>query len=79
MEPEQAEESKLLNQHSGLRESISALPEFVEWRGQLPTVVVDGITYYVRGGDMLKDHDQIIVEWVRRFSPHVLNDSGQER
>lgn len=77
MEPDRTEESKLLDRHPGVRESVSSLPEFVEWSSRLPTVVVDDVTYYLRGGDMLKDHDQIIVEWVQRFRPHILG--GRER
>jgi len=78
MEPEQTEESKLLDRHPGVRESISSLPEFVEWSSRLPTVVVDDVTYYIRGGDMLRDRDQIIVEWVRRFHPQTLDEGDQE-
>jgi len=77
MEPEQTEESQLLDRHPGVRESVSSLLEFVEWSSRLPTVVVDDVTYYLRGGDMLKDRDQVIVEWVRRFRPHILGGRDQ--
>jgi hypothetical protein len=77
MEPEQTEESQRLDRHPGVRESVSSLPEFVEWSSRLPTVVVDDVTYYLRGGDMLKDRDQII-EWVRRFHPQILGGCDQE-
>jgi hypothetical protein len=60
-------ESRLLDRHSGVRELVAALPDFLQWRGRLAIVVVDNETFDVVGGDMLKDDDQVIVEWTRRF------------
>jgi hypothetical protein len=73
-ESDQSMESRLLDRHAGVRELVAALPEFIRWRGRLATVVVDDETFYVVGGDMLKDDDQVIVEWTRRFKPDLLSD-----
>ena len=62
-------ETALLNRHPGLRERVAALPDFRDWRDSLPVVEVDNETFYVVGGDQLKDHDQIIVAWVNQFRP----------
>ncbi|KQR77295.1 hypothetical protein ASF98_21345 [Arthrobacter sp. Leaf337] len=73
-EGDQSMENQLLDRHPGVRELVSALPEFIRWRGRLAPVVVDNETFYVVGGDMLKDDDQVIVEWTRRFRPDLLSD-----
>lgn len=65
-------ESRLLDQHPGVRELIESLPEFITWRGTLPVVVVDHESFYVFGGDQLREDDQIIVEWVRQRKPELL-------
>ena len=39
---------------------------FQMWRNQFPRVVVDNIEYFVMGGDMLKDEDELMLEWARR-------------
>jgi hypothetical protein len=64
-------ETALLNRHPGLREQVATLPEFVAWRRGLPVVEVDGETFYVVGGDQLKDHDQVIVAWSNQFRPDL--------
>jgi hypothetical protein len=69
---EQTPESRLLDQHPGVRELVEKLPEFIAWVGALPVVEVDGETFYVVGGDQLKDRDQVIVEWVRLYWPGLL-------
>ena len=73
-EGEQSLEGQLLDRHAGVREFVAVLPDFIRWRGRLATVVVDDETFYVVGGDMLKDDDQVMVEWVRRFKPDMLSD-----
>jgi hypothetical protein len=35
-------------------------------RAYRTTIEIDGETLYVRGGDMLRDEDQVIFEWARR-------------
>lgn len=70
--PQQTPESRLLDQHPGVRELVASLPGFIEWIHALPVVEVDGEMYWVVGGDQLKDHDQVIVEWARQFQPELL-------
>jgi hypothetical protein len=71
-ERDKTRESQLLAQHPGLREQVESLPEFLIWRSALPKVEVDDELFYVVGGDQLKDQDQIIIEWTRRFRPLFL-------
>ena len=71
--PEPTAESTLLNHHPGLREKVAMMADFIAWRQELPVVEVDGETFYVVGGDQLKDHDQIIVAWTNQFRPTLLS------
>jgi hypothetical protein len=59
-------ESTILHRHAGVREAVVGSKDFHAWKDQLPSVVVDGVRYYVRGGDMLVDEDQLIFEWALR-------------
>ena len=69
---ERTSEAELLDRNPGVRELVTSLPEFIAWRNALPVVEVDGETFYVVGGDQLKDHDQVSVTWVNQFRPHLL-------
>jgi hypothetical protein len=59
-------ESLLLVNYPEVRNAVLASAEFIAWRERLASVVVDDVKYYIRGGDMLKDEDQIVVEWARK-------------
>ena len=65
-------EGLLSRQHPDVKAAVSALPEFQEWVRTLPQVVVDDVKYYVRGGDMLKDPDQVLWEWARKNRPDLI-------
>jgi len=69
---ERTSEAELLDRNPGVRELVAGLPEFISWRDALPVVEVDGETFYVVGGDQLKDHDQVSVAWVNQFRPDLL-------
>lgn len=69
---ERTSEAELLDRNPGVRELVAGLPEFIAWRDALPVVEVDGETFYVVGGDQLKDHDQVSVAWVNQFRPDLL-------
>jgi len=56
-------ESRILDRHAEVREAVLGAKDFHAWKDQLPSVVVDGVRYYIRGGDMLMDEDQLIFEW----------------
>jgi hypothetical protein len=58
--------ARFLQRRPELRAKVLASSDFQAWRSQFKTVVVDGVTYYVVGGDMLKDEDELILEWARR-------------
>jgi hypothetical protein len=59
-------EARILARRPEIRRAVVASPEFAAWRDALPVVEIDGETLYVRGGDMLRDEEQIIVEWARK-------------
>lgn len=66
VENEKTFESIVLDRNPGVREAVLASEDFQAWKDTLPTVIVDGIKFYIRGGDMLKDEDQVIFEWAYR-------------
>ncbi|NEM06060.1 hypothetical protein [Geodermatophilus normandii] len=70
-------EATFLLRRPQLRAEVLASADFRAWREKLRTADVDETTYYVRGGDMLKDEDQIIVEWLRRTRPALLRDEEE--
>ncbi|HEX2053816.1 MAG TPA: hypothetical protein VHJ78_08850 [Actinomycetota bacterium] len=65
-------ESLLSQRHPNVKDAVCSLPEYQQWVQSLPEVVVDDVTYYVRGGDMLKDFDQVLWEWTRKNRPDLL-------
>jgi hypothetical protein len=70
-------ESAILEGRPQVREAVLESEDFRVWKDQLPSVVVDGARYYIRGGDMLKDEDQLIFEWALRkgLLPNGFNSS----
>jgi hypothetical protein len=56
-------ESTILDKHADVRKAVLESKDFYAWKEQQRSVVVDGIRYYIRGGDMLMDEDQLIFEW----------------
>jgi hypothetical protein len=59
-------EARVLNHYPEIRQAVLASPEFATWRRGLKELVVDGKTLYLRGGDMLRDEDQVMFEWARK-------------
>lgn len=59
-------EARVLARCPEIRRAVVASPEFAAWRDALPVIEIDGETLYLRGGDMLRDEEQIIVEWARK-------------
>ena len=59
-------ESRVLARHPEIRRAVIESPLFASWRNGLAVTEVDGVSLYVRGGDMLRDEDEIIFEWARR-------------
>jgi hypothetical protein len=58
--------------HPEVKKAVCSLTEFQEWVQQLPEVVVDEVKYYLRGGDMLKDPDEVLWEWTRKNRPDLI-------
>jgi len=56
----------VLARHAEVRETVLGSDEFRTWQRDLPSVVVDGRQYYIRGGDQLQDEDQLVVDWAHR-------------
>lgn len=50
----------------GGRDRIAQLPEFTNWLAKHRQVVVDDVAFFVVGGDMLKDQDEMMLSWARR-------------
>jgi len=59
-------ESTILDRHPEVRKVVLESKDFYAWKEQQRSVVVDGVQYYIRGGDMLMDEDQLIFEWALR-------------
>jgi hypothetical protein len=59
-------EARILEHYPDIRNAVLNSPAFAEWFGRLTAVEVDGETLYLRGGDMLRDKEQLIFEWARK-------------
>jgi len=67
----------VLDRYSRIREAVLESMDFIVWRDSLPSIILDGKQFYIRGGDMLKGEDQIIFEWARKHG--LLPDSLIDR
>lgn len=56
-------ESRMLDKFEGIREQVLETEAFHKWKSQFPQVNIDDVNFYVQGGDMLRDEDQLIFEW----------------
>lgn len=59
-------ESSILDRNPDIRAKVLGSKGFQDWKDNLPCLVVDAVKYYIRGGDMLRDEDQVIFEWAHR-------------
>jgi hypothetical protein len=59
-------ETRVLDRYPGIRKAVLDSNDFIIWRDSLPSIVVDDEKLYIRGGDMLRDEDQVIFEWARK-------------
>jgi hypothetical protein len=59
-------EARVLDQYPDIRTATAESPAFAAWLGSLTVLEVDGETLYLRGGDMLRDRDQVMFEWARQ-------------
>jgi hypothetical protein len=59
-------EARVLDRYPDLRTAVSDSNEFAVWRDSLPSLDIDGERLYIRGGDILRDEDQIMFEWARK-------------
>ncbi len=58
--------TRYLNEHPEVRRRVLAAQGFLTWRSQWPRVRVDESEYYVVGGDILLDDDELVFEWAKR-------------
>jgi hypothetical protein len=49
-----------------LLDRVLGSAEFAAWLSRYKTVVVDGVTYFIVGGDTLRDHDEMALTWARQ-------------
>jgi hypothetical protein len=66
MPTQQTYAAAVLARHPEIRDIVERSDEFRSWKDRLPSVVVDGVRYYVHGGDQLQDEDQLALDWTRR-------------
>jgi hypothetical protein len=69
----QSIESKILDYHPHVRETVAISPDFTQWRDTVPTVLIDGKNLYLPEGDVPRDEDQLIYQWARRYG--MLSDA----
>lgn len=67
-----SDEGRRSLRHPQVKETVSSLSDFQRWMKDLPEVVVDDVKYYIRGGDMLKDADEVMWEWARKHRPDLI-------
>lgn len=70
-------EARILSRFPEVRAKVLESPEFAAWLDGLTALDVDGETLYLRGGDMLRDQDQVIFEWARQSG--LLTDAAISR
>lgn len=71
--------TRFLDHHPEVRTAVSNSEDFVTWRDKFPSVIVDGVKYYVRGGDMLQEEDELIFEWARQSGLITEDSINRER
>lgn len=57
--------TKFFQHRPDLRSEIDNSTYFQEWKNRFSTVVVDNTPYFVVGGDMLKDEDELALDFAR--------------
>ncbi len=65
-QPGRTVEARVLDHYPEIRRQVLESGEFSVWLQGLTALEVDGETLYLRGGDMLRDEDQVIFEWARK-------------
>jgi hypothetical protein len=58
--------SRVLSRHPELRKRAAQSNDFKKWIDSYKQVDVDGQQLYVVGGDMLRDLDEMLLNWSRR-------------
>ncbi len=58
-------EARVLDHHPEIRARLAGSGDFAAWLKSLKALEVDGETLYLRGGDQLRDRDQVMFEWAR--------------
>jgi len=57
--------ARVLERRPAVREQVLNSSEFQAWLRPYKTVVIDGTKFYIVGGDMLRDFDEMILDWAR--------------
>jgi hypothetical protein len=74
---EPSREARVLERLPEIRAAANESPDFRQWLTSLRMVQVDGETLYLRGGDILRDREQVLFEWARRAG--LLSDEAIRR
>ena len=48
-----------------LRDRIAASPDFAKWRDAHSSFLDEGTRFYVVGGDMSRDEEELMLNWAR--------------
>jgi hypothetical protein len=59
--------TRVLTRLPEIREKALSSSEFEAWLRPYKTVVIDGTKFYIVGGDMLRDLDEMILSWARKL------------
>lgn len=57
--------TRLLHHLPQIKDVVNASKEFHQWLENFKIINVDGEQFYLVGGDMLRDYDEMIVDWAR--------------
>jgi hypothetical protein len=58
--------TRFFARHPEIKARVMASEEFAAWRDRFRTVTVDEKSYHVVGGDMLRDSDEVALDWARQ-------------
>lgn len=58
--------TRFFTRHPEIKARVMASDEFAAWRDRFRTVTVDDKSYHVVGGDMLRDSDEMALDWARQ-------------
>jgi hypothetical protein len=58
--------TKFLDQYPEIRQEVRKSKAFQQYRGTVPSMVIDRVRYYFPEGDIQKDEDDLILDYAVR-------------